>query len=263
MNKIKLGILQFPHKITLSEKVYTEYFKFLNSDSSYNSITINPELFDFEIEKILNSYDGLNVTVPFKEKIMKYIDVIEDASVLKAINNIYNKIGYNTDWIGFINSLKESNYNLNGKILIFGAGGVARAIVYGLYKLGIDKVTVINRTYERALNLKVEFQKIINIIPYPLEKLNNELKDTSIFINASSLGMFNEKLPIEPSYLKNIKLVYDVVYYNTPLQELAKELNINLITGEKMWYYQAIENLKIWNIYDESKFKKAFQNFKK
>ncbi|WP_240739554.1 shikimate dehydrogenase family protein [Marinitoga lauensis] len=250
---MRFGIIQYPAKLSLSEKIFNEYFKEININAIYEGININPEDFDLKIKNILDNYFGLNITVPFKERVFKYLSAATDSAIfLSAINTIHKGIGYNTDWIGFYNSIK--NEDLNGKIMVFGAGGAARAILYGLYKLGIDKVVLINRTYDRAIKLKNLFDKKMDIKVLDFDKLNEEIKDTNVFINTTSIGMFGEKIPLRLS--NNINLVYDVVYYATPLQNEAKEKGIKFINGKMMWYYQAIENLKIWNIYDERIFNK-------
>ncbi|GAB6188914.1 shikimate 5-dehydrogenase [Marinitoga arctica] len=257
INILKLGIIQYPKKESLSEKVFNRYFRLINENTIYEGINLEPRKFDLEIKNILEKYYGINITVPYKEKVFKYIhSATESAIFLSAVNTIFSGIGHNTDWIGFYNSIKEEN--LNGNILVFGAGGAAKAVLYGLYKLGVDRLTLINRTYERALGLKKLFNKKIKIDIKEFSKLNLEMID--VFINTTSLGMFNEKIPIKLN--EKIKLIYDVVYYNTPLQKEAKTKGIKVINGEKMWYYQAVENLKIWNLYDSDKFDRVFKNLK-
>ncbi|SHF21343.1 shikimate dehydrogenase [Marinitoga hydrogenitolerans DSM 16785] len=211
-----------------------------------------------EINEILNNYYGLNITIPFKEKIFKYISPVDDAIFLNAVNTIFKDIGYNTDWIGFYNSIKKEK--LNGKIIILGAGGASKAIIYGLYKLGVDKITLINRTYEKAMYLKKQFFKKIDINVKYFEKLNDEVEEASVFINTTSLGMFGESIPIDLT--KKLELIYDVIYFYTPLQREAQNMGIKVLNGEKMWYFQSIENLKIWNIYDSNKFDEIFNSLK-
>lgn len=254
---LRLGIIQYPKKISLSEKIFNEYFKKTNIDAIYEGININPKDFEFKIKDILNNYYGLNVTVPFKEMVFKYLDYANESAVfLGAINTIHNNIGYNTDWIGFYNSIL--NEKLDGNILVLGAGGTTKAVLYGLYKLGVDKITLINRTYEKAIKIKKLFYKKIDIKVLEFSKLNSEINNANIFINTTSIGMFNEKIPIKLH--DNLNLVYDVIYFHTPLQKESESLGIKTINGKNMWYHQAIQNLKIWNIYDENIFEKVYNN---
>ncbi|KAF2955104.1 shikimate dehydrogenase [Marinitoga sp. 38H-ov] len=256
MNILQLGIIQYPKKTSLSEMVFNEYFKKVNINAIYEGINIHPNIFDNEIKGILEKYYGLNITIPFKERIFKYLDYANESAVfLEAINTIHNNMGYNTDWIGFYNSINEK---LDGNILVFGAGGAAKAVLYGLHKLGVDKLCLVNRTYEKAIELKKLFFKKLDIKVIEYEKLNSEIKNANIFINTTSLGMFNEKIPVKLH--NNISLVYDVVYFHTPLQKEAELLGIKTINGKEMWYQQAIQNLKIWNMYDEKIFKQVFNS---
>lgn len=251
MNILRFGIVQYPKKLSMSERIFNKYFQEINIDAVYEGININPNDFDFKIKDILNNYYGLNITVPYKERIFKYLDSATDSAIfLSAINTIHKGIGYNTDWVGFYNSIL--NENLNKNILVFGAGGATKAILYGLHKIGVDKIILINRTYERAVELKKLFDKKIKIKIEKYEKINTIINDVDIFINTTSLGMFNERLPIKLN--KKLSLLYDVVYFHTPLQKEAESLGIKTINGKMMWYYQAIENLKIWNLFDEEKF---------
>jgi shikimate dehydrogenase len=253
MNILRFGIVQYPKKLSMSERIFNKYFQEINIDAVYEGININPNDFDFKIKDILNNYYGLNITVPYKERIFKYLDSATDSAIfLSAINTIHKGIGYNTDWVGFYNSIL--NEDLNGNILVFGAGGATKAILYGLHKIGVDKIILINRTYERAVELKNLFNKKIKIDIEKYEKINTIINDVDIFINSTSLGMFNERLPVKLN--KKLNLVYDVVYFHTPLQKEAESLGIKTINGKMMWYYQAIENLKIWNIYNEKIFNK-------
>ncbi|WGS64411.1 shikimate dehydrogenase family protein [Marinitoga aeolica] len=253
MNILRFGIVQYPKKLSMSEKVFNKYFQEINIDAVYEGININPSDFDFKIKDVLNNYYGLNITVPYKERIFKYLNAATDSAIfLSAINTIHKGIGYNTDWIGFYNSI--INEDLNGDILVLGAGGAAKAILYGLYKIGIDRVKLINRTYERAIELKKLFNKKIKIEIEKYEKINTIINDVDIFINTTSLGMFNERLPVKLN--EKLSLVYDVVYFHTPLQKKAESLGIKTINGKMMWYYQAVENLKIWNLFNEEKFLK-------
>lgn len=256
----KFGIVQYPKKLSMSEKIFNEYFQKINMDAVYEGLNINPDNFDIQIQNILNEYFGLNVTVPYKERVFKYLNAATDSAIfLSAINTIHKGIGYNTDWIGFYNSI--INEDLNGKIIVLGAGGAAKAILYGLYKIGVDRITLINRTYDRAIQLKKLFDKKIKINVEEYGKLNILINDMDIFINTTSLGMFNEKLPIKLH--EKLKLIYDVVYFHTPLQKEAEKVGIKTINGKMMWYYQAVENLKIWNVYNEHTFKKVFFKYSK
>jgi len=254
----RFGLLQYPEKESLSKKIFNQYFKLSSINAKYDDIVIEPRKFDTKVTEYLESYDGLNVTVPFKEDIIKFISPVEDAREINAVNCIYQNKGYNTDWKGFYNSLLDTNLKL--PILLVGAGGASKAIIYGLYKLGIKELILINRTIEKANKLKDFFKTKMEIIVEPFENLKDALKRSKTFINATSIGMFGESFNFSNEDLSNLHLIYDIVYNFTSLQEQALENNIKLIDGKTFWYYQAVENLKIWGIYDEVRFYDTFVN---
>ena len=250
----KFGLLEYPYKESLSKKVFNEYFKKANIDAVYEDIIIVPDNFDDEINKYIESYDGLNVTVPFKEKVIKYVEPVEEAQEINAINCIFNNKGYNTDWKGFYNSLKTSV--LQEPILLVGAGGASKSIIYALYKMGIKKLFLV-----KAEKLRKIFMSKIDIKMESFDSLQSIIRTSKTFINATSIGMFGESFNLEVKDFTNLSLIYDIVYNNTPLQKIAKENNIKCIDGRTFWYHQAVENLKIWDIYKPETFDEAFKSF--
>jgi len=254
----KFGLLEYPYKESLSKKVFNEYFKKAKIDAVYEDIVIVPDNFDDQINKYIGSYDGLNVTVPFKEKVIKYVKPVEEAQEINAVNCIFNNKGYNTDWKGFYNSLKT--VTLQEPILLVGAGGASKSIIYALYKKGIKKLLLVNRTVEKAEKLRKFFLSKIDIEVESFDHLRNTIHSSKTFINATSIGMFGESFDLEVKDLSNLSLIYDIVYNDTPLQKTAKENNIKCIDGRTFWYLQAIENLKIWDIYTPEIFSETFKN---
>lgn len=256
----RFGLLQYPEKESLSKKIFNQYFKLSSINAKYDDIVIEPRKFDTKATEHLESYDGLNVTVPFKEDIIKFISPVEDAREINAVNCIYQNKGYNTDWKGFYNSLLDTDLKL--PILLVGAGGASKAIIYGLYKLGIKHLILVNRTIEKAFKLKDFFTTKIDITVESFENLKEVMKSSKTFINATSIGMFGESFNFSSEELSNLSLIYDIVYNSTALQKQALKNGIKLIDGKTFWYYQAVENLKIWGVYDEVKFYETFVNSK-
>ncbi|BBE31577.1 shikimate dehydrogenase [Tepiditoga spiralis] len=244
----KFCLIQYPPKDSMSKIIFSNYFNKHKLPYIYEDISIPKNLFEKNINKILLTYDGINITIPYKEKIIKFIKINDSAKKIGAVNCIYKNIGYNTDYLGFINSL--NNLNMPKNITLIGAGGVSRAIIFGLYKIGVKKITLINRTIEKAFNLKKIFN-YIDIDVMPLTSLNKIIKKTDFLINATSIGMQGETFNLKNN---SIKIFYDTIYYETPLQKFFKNQNTTVINGKKMWFYQAIENLKLWNIYEKSFF---------
>ena len=256
---MKLGILGYPVTESMSYKVFNKYFELIGEKSTYDALNVQPEDFEREVHDILREYDGFNVTKPFKEKIMRYIALDENAKNVGAVNCVFKNKGYNTDWKGFVRSLEK--IEVPRVVTLVGAGGASRALLYGLLKLGVERVYLVNRTFERAVRLSKDFGDHAEIIPRRLDVLKDSLKESNALFNATSVGMRGEKFfDISPEDLSHLSLVYDVIYIKTHLQEMAREAGITVVSGESMWYHQAIENLKIWGIpFYEEVFKKVFE----
>ena len=196
------------------------------------------------------SFKGAAVTIPHKEKIISLVDELDEtAEQIGAMNTIVNNngklIGYNTDYYGAVMALKEATKINNKKALILGAGGAARAVVYGLKKEGAE-ITVINRTDKKAEKLANEFK--VNF-----DKFNNiqkSVKNNDIIINTTSAGMSpneNQSVLDEKDLIKG-KIVMDIVYkpINTRLIKMAKKKGCRVITGDRMLIYQAVRQFELW-----------------
>ncbi len=253
----KFGLLQYPEKMSLSNRVFNLYFAKMGIDATYQDIVLKPAQFDGEVDDYIASYDGLNVTVPFKEQILGHVAPVEDALKIHAVNCVFHGNGYNTDWLGFYNSLRSKS--VRDPILLLGAGGVSRAILYALCKMGHKEIHLCNRTMEKALQVKEDFSQECEIIVESFENLKGVLKGMKTFINGTSIGMFGESFDLSIDDLSHLSLVYDVVYNYTPLQEMAKKVGIVCVDGKAFWFHQAVENLRIWGIYEEKIFTDCFE----
>src|SRR5262249_2936749 len=152
-----------------------------------------------------------SVTMPYKQEIMKYLDEIDEtAEKIGAVNTVVNDegrlIGYNTDCIGAIRAL-ENKTNLKGKrVAVLGAGGAARAIIYGLMESQAI-VKIYNRSADKALELAKEF-----CCEYaPIDKIA-EVADMDIIVNSTSVGMNSNDTPLDKKYFKKGQVIFDAVY---------------------------------------------------
>jgi len=172
-----------------------------------------------DVKKAIEAFRALNfaavvVTVPHKTEVMKYVDDVEEtAQKIGAINIIVNKDGMlkasNTDWIGAVESLKEHTA-LNGKkVAVLGAGGAARAVVYGLIKENAE-VSIFNRTIENAQKLADDF-KLKDV--YQINQ-TDKFSKADIIINTTSVGMepneFDSPIPID--FIQPNQVIFDIVY---------------------------------------------------
>ncbi len=251
----KFCIIGKPVSHSLSPILHNYWFKKYNIDAEYNLLEINENQIKDVIDKIKNKeLDGLNITLPYKRKIIPYLSkVINDAEDSKSVNTVYlegdDVVGENTDVYGFqAGYLKEIIYpkNNNTKALILGAGGVAPSIILALIKSNILDINVTNRTNEKTLFLKKQF-KNIKIIEWG--KYNDLIENFDIIINATSLGLKGgddfEKL------FQNIKkeTVYIDTIYNPTQTKMIKHLkskNIKTYNGLDMFLYQGQKSFYTW-----------------
>lgn len=250
----KFCILEYPPKNNLSAIFYNRYFEVLNLDTVYDSLSCRPSVFDTYIDYVLKTYAGINITNPFKEKVLNHIKLDAIACDIGAVNCISDGVGYNTDYIGFLKSVNLAF--LREPVLVIGYGGVAKTILYSLLKIGLKNIFVTNRTKKRLIDLQKRFPGVKTV---DFSELNSNFKKFKTMINATSVGLKNESFNIKD--LSSLSYLYDVIYYKTPLQSKAKTIGIPFTSGIKMWYYQAMENLKLWNLYNEVIFDKIFYKF--
>jgi len=208
---------------------------------------------------------GVNITFPYKEKVIDFLDILEESTLkIGAVNTIVNNngilTGYNTDVIGFKKSLQENGkFSIKGKrAVILGAGGSARAVVFAILEEGVLEVNIFNRTLERAEKIKRDFsslfpQSSINVFLWKEKNLNlkDNIKQAHLLVNTTSLGMFPEidqtPLPDKNLFHSNL-LVYDLIYQpaKTLFLRQAEKTGAKIINGLPMLVYQGIESFYFW-----------------
>jgi len=191
---------------------------------------------------------GISVTIPFKVSIMEHLDEVdEDAVAIGAVNTVVNQngrlMGFNTDWIGLVQSLKEA-MDINGKVFaILGAGGTARAAVFGIRREGGIPI-IINRSLERGKAMAQE----LGCSFYLLDEINRVTADC--LINTTPVGMMPdfEKSPVNKKNLGKYRCVMDVIYnpLKTKLIEDAEDAGCIAIGGIDMFVHQGAEQIKLW-----------------
>ena len=248
MNK-SYFIIGNPVEHSLSPKIHNFWFKENNINSVYEKETLTEDKLEVFVQKIREGdINGANVTVPFKQKIIPYLDELTDLSKkTQSVNTLFKKdnlvVGDNTDVYGFSQSILNQNINLqNKKALILGAGGVAPSLITALEDLSIGQIYIKNRTFEKLLKLKANFERII-----PLKQ--DEENEYDIVINATSVGLKkDDKINFNFDNLKNKVIFYDTIY-NPPMTNLlkiAKEKKHTIINGKSMLFLQAQKAFQIW-----------------
>ena len=206
---------------------------------------------------------GVNITFPYKEKVIEFLDEVEEsARRIGAVNTIVNNkgilTGYNTDVIGFKKSLQDNGKFVikEKKAVILGAGGAARAVTYSLLEEGIEEISIFNRTLEKAKKIKQNLSPFfpkssINIFSFEQNDLKDKIKKANLLVNATSVGMAsqldNTPLPDEKLFHPDL-LVYDLIYHpaKTFFLRQAERVGAKIINGLPMLVYQGIESFYLW-----------------
>ena len=243
----KYFVIGNPINHSLSPELHNFWIKKNNINAIYEKIKLEEnELGDF-INKLRNEeIHGINVTVPFKNKVIKYLDKLSlEVETTDSVNTIYKEgndiIGHNTDVAGFELGLRHTKINvLHKAVLILGAGGVVPSIIYSLLSMGCKKIFLSNRTIEKAVIIKKKFNDV-EILKW------GEIPDFDIIINATSVGLNNDSLGL--NFNVKDKIFYDVIYNPKETQFLkkAKENGNRVENGKFMFIYQANQSFSIWN----------------
>ncbi len=246
----KYLVIGNPIDHSLSPKLHNYWIKENNIDAIYDKKKLDENelksiIFQVKEEKIR----GINVTVPFKKAVIPFLDELSrEANETQSVNTIYlqdgKTIGHNTDIAGFELAIKYAKYDLtNKKIFLLGAGGVAPSIIYSLRKMKVSKITLSNRTKEKAENLKNLF-KDIEIVDW------GETINFDMIINATSVGLKNEDgIKFDYSAVGPDKFFYDVIYNpkETIFLKRAKLFGNRTENGKMMFIYQAHQAFTIWH----------------
>ena len=245
----KYFVIGNPIDHSLSPKLHNYWLKENKIDAIYDKRKIEEQDLKTIISEVKEKkINGINVTVPFKKKVIPYLDKLSfEAEQTHSVNTIIlnNKdlIGYNTDIGGFANAIKNLQFNIIGKkVFILGAGGVVPSIIFALNKMEVSQIIITNRTKEKAENLKTQFPNI-SVIDW------GEVIDFDVVINATSLWLNKEEINLDFSKLEKNKLFYDVIYnpHETHFLKEGKKTGNQIENGKMMFIYQAFFAFKIWH----------------
>ena len=253
-NKKKFLVIGNPIKHSLSPQLHKYWFGKNKINAEYKKLKIDQK----QIKKILDKIrkkqiEGINVTIPFKNSVIKYLDILEgDAKKTSSVNTIYLRkqklIGDNTDVYGFAFGILKKIKSKIKAAGIIGAGGVTSSIIIALIKKGVRKIYITNRTFSKLKVFKKKFRGII----FPV-RWNEHLKvfrEVQILINVSSLGMQGQKdLKFDFSTFNKKINVVDIVYNpeNTKFLRDARRYGHKAFSGLDMFVYQAQKAFYIWN----------------
>lgn len=248
-------VIGHPVAHSLSPKLHNEAFRKRRLPFCYEAVDVSPRNLGHFMKEFRQKYAGANVTIPHKEAVIKYLDRLSpEAESIGAVNTIVNKngvlIGHNTDVYGALYALQKiGRIRLKGKrVVVLGAGGASRAIVYGLTKAGA-KVVILNRTLSNSKKLGHVFGAEYG----PIADFQNHACD--ILINTTSVGMWPEVKGTPLSRLQSVlnmqgkkPLVADIIYRPrmTKLLRDAKKAGCKVVTGDHMFRAQAAKSFELW-----------------
>lgn len=255
--KIKLGLIGKPLGHSLSPGLFAAVSKTRNLAISYELVELSETDLDRFFRQLKTSdFKGLNVTIPYKEKVIRYLDEVDEAArTIGAVNVIKNDrghlTGFNTDWVGFKKSLRKIRIPTR-KALIFGAGGAGRAVIYGLYKSGCREIFVAARSFMRGQKLLEDFASRIelHLLAWPDERLIEAATEADLLVNATPLGLAG--LDSGFQWLGNLDLkdkIFIDLIYNPPFTDFMRaghQARAVVYNGIDMLLFQALESLKIW-----------------
>ena len=245
----KYLVIGNPIDHSLSPKLQNWWLKENNIDARYDKIKLEDhEIKNFILNIKKQKIAGCNVTVPFKNTVIPFLDKLSiEAEQTQSVNTIIldngDLVGHNTDIAGFDAAIKKLNFSVKDKkVLILGAGGVVPSIIFALKNMHVQEITISNRTREKAENLRDLFNNL-KILEW------GKLTDFHMIINATSLGLNDETINLDFPSLGNDKLFYDVIYnpHETRFLKIGKELGYITENGKTMFVYQALEAFKLWH----------------
>jgi len=250
------GIIGHPVSHSLSPVMHNAAFEDLGLDYRYLAFEVLPN----NLEKTVEGFRaigvaGFNVTVPYKLDVMQYLDQVSpEAQIIGAVNTVVNNagilVGYNTDAKGFLLALKKEADINKKNILIIGAGGAARAVVFSFASESVREIVVCNRTKEKADDLVADVKQAginLPIFSKVLDKKN--ISQADIIINTTSLGLKTGEESIVPKdWLMPEKICMDLIYNPevTPFLACAKQQGCKTINGLGMLIEQGRLAFKLW-----------------
>ena len=252
-----VGLIGYPVKHSLSPAMHNSAFAALDLNWCYVPLPVHPDRLGEAVAGLrAMSFVGANVTVPHKEAVMSYLDhVTPEAQAIGAVNTLVmcegRSIGHNTDWQGFLTALGEGGFDPHGKrVVVLGAGGAARAVVYALAQAGAQ-VAVLNRTLARAQALVQGFSHLFPSLPLTLQTLKEQTAEAHLLVNATPIGTWPEvdkSIWPEDLAFPGHLTVFDLVYNprQTKLLRQARAAGAKAIGGLGMLVHQGAVAFELW-----------------
>lgn len=262
-----LGLLGNPVGHSVSPAIHGELAKLYQQNYAYLAFGVEEEkLHDVVKGALAMNVKGMNVTVPYKQAVIPFLNEIDQtAELLGAVNTLVNTgdgyKGYNTDMPGLIRAMQSDGVDVKGKpAIILGAGGVANAIMGMLMEKEASEILLLNRSRERAETLANRFRTAygtdhIHVCDFEEDYLS-VMKEMAAgekwyCFQATSVGMFpnvNSAVVCSPEFYEKIHTGYDMIFnpYETKFMKLCRQNGANAYNGLKMLLYQGIQAFELW-----------------
>jgi shikimate dehydrogenase len=247
-------VIGWPVEHSRSPLIHNYWLKHYGVAGEYRRELVPVEEFASFVRSLpARGYVGANVTLPHKEAALRLSEPDERASAVGAANTLWLDgvlRSSNTDVEGFLNNLDACAPHWDRKLekpIVLGAGGAARAVIYGLLTRGVEHVVVVNRTLDRAEMLRQKFGGRVRAARW--EELDGALVDAALLVNATSLGMRGQPaLPLNIARLPDDAVVADLVYIpvRTPLLAGAMARELRVADGLGMLLHQAVRGFALW-----------------
>ena len=255
-----LGVMGWPIAHSLSPVLQNAAIEEAGLDYVYISLPVPPEKLKEAVAGLrAMQFTGWNVTIPHKQAIMAELNAVdEDARIIGAVNTVVNRdghlTGYNTDCIGFMQPLAQQGFLPKGKeATILGAGGAARAVIWGLLRAKVKRITLGVRNPAKAARLAQEFADYgeIQVLHWEDGAFLDHLAVTDLLVNTTPLGMYPHvegMPPVDWTKLKKDALVYDIIYTpeRTRFLSEAQAHGHAIINGEGMLAGQGAAAFTLW-----------------
>lgn len=258
------ALLGNPTQHSLSPMIHNNLALLTKTDVAYTTFSVEKEDLEMAVKGAFAlGIVGMNVTVPYKQEVIKYLVGTDPlAEAIGAVNTLVRRqdgyYGYNTDMLGFLRELEANNFKLeNRDVVILGAGGVARAIAFACAREGASRIYILNRSLDKARALAYDldtyfgFIQASKIIPMSLCKSEEVEAKDFLLVQTTDIGMHPnvDAIILEESKLyDNAAFGFDVIYnpYNTCFMNKLKSKGKRAVNGLPMLLYQGVEAYKMW-----------------
>ena len=236
---IKLAVIGKDVSQSTSPQIHGFIAENLGFEISYGKISVPEEEFERKIEELLDGYDGLNVTIPYKLSVIPHLKKVEgDALAFGAVNTVLTatRTGYNTDGLGFMQMLESAKIGAAGaKVLLLGAGGAGRSVAKKLSDAGAY-VDIYDRNFTNAESVAAQFASVSALKEVAPKK-------RKLIVNATGVGMHKTEglSPVGAEIIEGCEVAVDLIYVpeKSEFLRIAEDLGKKIINGRAMLFYQA------------------------